>query len=175
MNIILRVPKYFAVLSLIAGSIWIGSYLTRLFLVYNLFEGTDLILKNYINEQNIDGVLYTLFPAIVTHFVSFILMMVTFLLFLVTSKINLKNNGWLFIITVVSLIVLPFEVYLMTIDYKIILLLYGGSFDAGLVLTLLKDRIKDLSSFPIIAILVYMSVFYFIVFQPLTKNIKSSE
>lgn len=58
----------------------------------------------------------------------------------------------------------------MLIDYKVILLLYSGSFDSNQVIVLLKDRIKDLSSFPIVAILTFISFYYFIVFKPLTKK-----
>jgi hypothetical protein len=39
--------KIFAVLALISAAIWVGSYLSRLFLVYQLFEGPDLILRRY--------------------------------------------------------------------------------------------------------------------------------
>jgi dipeptide/tripeptide permease len=60
----------------------------------------------------------------------------------------------------------------MLIDYKIIIALNSGSFDSTQIINLLKDRIKDLSSFSIVAVLTYLSFFYFIVFQPLTKEIK---
>ena len=139
-----------------SASIWIGSYLSRLFLIYQIFEGPDLILKNFINESNIDGILFAIMPAIVVHFLAFIFMIVTTVLFFVTSKINLRNNGWLFIILVAVIITMPFEIYLMSIDLKIILMLQSSSFDSDLVITLLRDRIKELSSYSIVAILTYL-------------------
>ena len=162
--------KSFAVISLIAASIWIGSYLTRMFLVYQLFEGTDLILKNHINETNINGILLTLLPAIMVHFVSFLIMISSAILFYITSKISLRFNGWLFIILISIFITLPFEIYLMLIDYKIIISLINGSFESAQIIALLKDRIKDLSSFPIVELLAYLSFYYFIVFQPFAKR-----
>ena len=164
------ISKTFAVLSLIAGSIWIGSYLTRLFAVYQIFEGPDLIIKSYINDSNRDGILFALLPIFVVHFVAFIIMIISTSLFFLTSKLNLRNNGWLFIIVVAVIITLPFELYLMLIDYKVIIALNNGSFDGIIMISLLRDRIKDLSSFSIVALLTYISFFYFIVFQPLTKN-----
>ena len=160
----------FAVVSLIGTSIWIGSYLTRLFLVYQLFEGTDLILKTYINESNINGILFSLLPAIIVHFVSFFVMIISIVLFCLTSKLSLRFNGWLFIILIAVVITLPFEIYLMLIDYKLIIALISGSFDSHLIISLLRDRIKDLSSFSIVALLTYLSFYYFIVFQPFTKK-----
>jgi hypothetical protein len=58
----------------------------------------------------------------------------------------------------------------MIIDYKVIMMLYSSSFDSNTVINLLRDRIKDLSSYSIVAILTYLSFYYFIVFQPLTKK-----
>ena len=173
MKKISTLSKILAVLSLMSAAIWIGSYLSRLFLVYQLFEGPDLILKNYITNDNINGILFSLLPSIVVHFISFIFMLITGFLFFLTSKLNLRFNGWLFIILLAVLITAPFEIYLMLIDYKVIMMLNSGSFDSNLIIELLRDRIKDLSSYSIVAILTYLSFFYFIVFQPLTKNIKT--
>jgi len=170
MKNISTISKVFAVLSLIAAAIWVGSYLSRLFLVYQLFEGPDLILKSYITSENINGILFSILPSFVVHFIAFIVMFLSTTIFYLTSKINLRYNGWLFIILIAIIITTPFEIYLMLIDYKIIMMLNNGSFDSNTVISLLRDRIKDLSSYSIVAILTYLSFYYFIVFQPLTKK-----
>jgi hypothetical protein len=162
--------KIFAVLSLMAASIWVGSYLSRLFVVYNLFEGQDLVLQKYITNENINGILLSLLPSILVHFIAFIVMILSALLFYFTNKVNLRFNGWLFIILIAVIITVPFEIYLMTIDYRIITMLNGTSFNSATVIELLKDRIQNLSSYPIVAILTYLSFYYFIVFQPLIKK-----
>jgi len=162
--------KIFAVLSLMAASIWVGSYLSRLFVVYNLFEGQDLVLQKYITNENINGILLSLLPSILVHFIAFIVMILSALLFYFTNKVNLRFNGWLFIILIAVIVTVPFEIYLMTIDYRIITILNGTSFNSATVIELLKDRIQNLSSYPIVAILTYLSFYYFIVFQPLIKK-----
>ncbi len=162
--------KILAVLSLASTAIWLGSYISRSFLVYQLFEGPDLILRNYINNENVNGILFSMFPSFIVHFTAYIIMFTTTILFYLTSKINLRFNGWLFIILIAILITTPFEIYLMLIDYKVITMLYSNSFDSITVINLLRDRIKDLSSYSIVAILTYLSFYYFIVFQPLTKK-----
>jgi hypothetical protein len=170
MKNISTISKIFAVLSLIAAAIWVGSYLSRLFLVYQLFEGPDLILKSYITDENVNGILFSILPSFVVHFIAFVVMFFTTIIFYLTSKINLRFNGWLFIILLAIIITTPFEIYLMVIDYKIIMMLNNGSFDSNTVISLLRDRIKDLSSYSIVAILTYLSFYYFIVFQPLTRK-----
>lgn len=170
MKNISTISKVFAVLSLIAAAIWVGSYLSRLFLVYQLFEGPDLILKSYITNENVNGILFSILPSFVVHFIAFIVLFLSTTIFYLTSKINLRYNGWLFIILIAIIITTPFEIYLMLIDYKIIMMLNNGSFDSNTVISLLRGRIKDLSSYSIVAILTYLSFYYFIVFQPLTKK-----
>ena len=170
MKNISTISKVFAVLSLITAAIWVGSYLSRLFLVYQLFEGPDLILKSYITNENFNGILFSILPSFVVHFIAFIVMFLSTIIFYLTSKINLRYNGWLFIILIAIIINTPFEIFLMLIDYKIIMMLNNGSFDSNTVISLLRDRIKDLSSYSIVAILTYLSFYYFIVFQPLTKK-----
>jgi len=162
--------KIFAVLSLMSAAIWLGSYLSRLFLVYQLFEGPDLIVKGFINNNNVTGILFSILPSIVVHFVSFIVMLISTIIFYLSSKISLRFNGWLFIILIAILITAPFEIYLMSIDYKVIMMINSGSFDSNTIIILLRDRIKDLSSYSIVAILTYLSFYYFIVFKPLTKK-----
>ena len=161
--------KSFAFITIVSGSIWLGAYFLRLFLNYQLFEGTDLALKSYVTPENIHGILYTLLPSVAVTFPSFILMIIFFILFLISSKLSLKKNGWLFIICIIIFITLPFEAYLMLIDYKLILDLISGSFDSQYILTLIRNRIQNLSSFPIVELFCYLSCYYFIVFQPLTK------
>lgn len=170
MTNISKPAKIFAVLALMSAAIWLGSYSTRLFLIYQLFEGSDLVLKSYINNENINGILSSILPSIVVHFLSFTVMLVTTVLFFLTAKISLRLNGWLFIILIAIMITTPFELYLMTIDYKTILMINSGSFNSTTVIELLRNRIKDLSSYSIVAILTYLSFYYFIVFQPLTKK-----
>ena len=172
MKSVSTISKIFAAMSLIAASIWVGSYFTRLFLVYQLFEGTDLILRDYINGSNMDGILFSLLPAIIVQFISFIVMIISIILFYLTSNLSLRFNGWLFIILMGVLITLPFEIYLMIIDSKIIVALMNTSFDSIQIIILLKDRIKTLSSFPVVELLTYLSFYYFIVFQPITKGVE---
>jgi hypothetical protein len=116
------------------------------------------------------GILLSLLPSILVHFISFIGLILSALLFYATNKVKLRFNGWLFIILIAVIITLPFEIYLMTIDYKIIIMLNNNFFNSTTVINLLRNRIENLGSYPIVAILTYLSFYYFIVFQPLIKK-----
>ncbi|MCJ7552467.1 MAG: hypothetical protein MUO34_01165 [Ignavibacteriaceae bacterium] len=163
--------KLFASFALVSGSIWIGSYLVKLFLIYQLFEPKDLVLKEMFSINDINIVIFSLLPAFITPFLAYIIMIISFVLFLLFSKISIKENGWLFISIMIIFITLPFEFYLLVIDYKIISLLLQSSFNTDSIIILVRDRITALSSFPIIEILSYLSILFLIIFKPLTvKN-----
>ena len=165
-----KTSKIFAYLAVLTCSLWIGAYLSRLFLSYQLFEVQDLSLKPYITSSNLAGILITMLPSITTTFVVYICFIFSFALFMIFSHIKFRDNGWLFIIAVIILITLPFEIYLMTIDYSIILQLNHGTFNTSEIVDLFVKRIKVLGSFPLIEVFCYMSFYYFLLFRPLTKN-----
>ena len=165
-----KTSKIFAFLALITCSLWIGAYLSRLFITYQLFVAEDLSLKSYITLANLNGILTTLLPSVTSTFVLYICFIISFALFLVASKIKLRNNGWLFIITFIILITLQFEIYLMTLDYSIISQLNSGLYNSSDIINLFVRRIKVLGSFPLIEIFCYLSFYYFLLFRPLTKS-----
>jgi len=165
--------KIFAFLAVLSGSIWLGSYAERMIIFYQLFD-IDLNMMPYINQQNLSGILVTIIPAVYITFILYLFFIFAFTIFLLSSKISLRENGWLFIITVVIYLTLPFEAYLLTIDYKIITATnYGDVINAKYVISLFKDRFTNLGSFPIIIFLSYCSLIYFLFFKPFTKKIQN--
>jgi len=170
MNNLNRVSKILLFVTCLSGALWLGSYMTRLFVMYRLFEDTDFILKPYYNTANLSEVLLTLLPAFTSTFILYIIFFLFFILFLVSSKIKLKLNGWLFIITILILVTAPFEVYLMTIDWDIISRLRSESFNPNDIIGLIKDRFKIFSSFPVIEIFCYFAIVFLLIFKPLTKE-----
>jgi hypothetical protein len=173
MNKLNRFSSIFLYLSALAGILWMGSYLSRLFLTFQLFEEDGITFKTYITEENLEGILITLNAVITSTFVLYIIFILSFLIFLLTTKIKLKEEGWLFIVTIIIFITLPFEVYLMTFDYKIIRLIINGNFDLQIVADIFIKRSTVLSSFPLVELFSYFSIIYFCIFQPLKRKTAS--
>ena len=170
------ISKIFLYLAALTGILWIGSYISRLILSYQLFDGIDFTLRTYINNQNLSAIFTILDAATILTFLVYAMFILFFTLFLVTSKISLRQNGWLFIISLIIFLTLPFEAYLMIIDYKTIMMINFGHFDQATLLSLYIKRFKILGSFPIIEILSYFAVLFFSLFRPLTRiNIKQNE
>jgi hypothetical protein len=165
------ISKLFVSVTISSGAIWFGSYISKLFTIYNLFEPKDLALKASFESESIGYLLAELLPVFVTPFTAYIVMIVFFLLAVSVSKVNIKKEGWLFISIMLVLITLPFEIYLMLIDYRVISSLLSNSYNNEYILELLRDRITSLSGFPIILLLCYLSIIFLIVFKPLAAKV----
>jgi hypothetical protein len=160
------VSSVFGYLALTSGSIWFGAYISRLITTYQLFEPTELTLKEFITNSILLGIVQTTFPLVILTFFSYLIFIICFTVFLITIKLKLKENGWLFIISMIIYITFPFEAILMIIDYKLIVIFFSELFTSEQILGLIIERLTMLSSFPIIMILSYLSIPYFIIFKP---------
>lgn len=161
--------KTFLFISVLSGVLWLGSYLLKIFLLYYLFQERDFALKTYLNDQNLHAVLSSFLPLFASPLILFSVFLLFFILFLITSKISLKENGWLFISSILIFITCPFEIYLMTIDFKIFGLINSGSFVPAEIIQLIIKRFSIFSSFPIIEVACYIAAVFLFLFQPFKK------
>ncbi|HEY6627101.1 MAG TPA: hypothetical protein VIZ21_09110 [Ignavibacteriaceae bacterium] len=167
-----NLSSVFGYLALTSGSIWFGAYVARLLTTYQMFEETDFVLKNYLTNANLSTIFQTIFPIVNLTFFSYVVMIITFTLFLVISRLKLKENGWLLIISLIIYLTLPLESILLITDYKLIVLFMNEQFGSAQILELIVERMSKLSSFPIILVLSYLTIPYFLVFKPFTLEAK---
>lgn len=165
----------FGFLALASGSIWFGAYFSRLMTSYQMFKETELVLKDYINGSNLPAVIETMSPIVYITIISYLVMIFTFTLFLITTHLKLRQNGWLFITAAIIYLTLPFESYLLSIDYNLIQLFIEGQFGSERIIQLITQRLTRLSSFPIILILSYLSIPFLLVFKPFTAKPKDED
>ena len=168
-----KFSSIFGFLALAFGSIWFGAYIARLLTTYHMFEPTELVLKNFITSNNLSAIIQTTFPLVNLTFFAYLILVISFTLFLIFTQLKLKKNGWLFIISTIIYLTLPFEAILLTIDYKLIFLFINEQFASEELLKLIIERITLLSSFPIILLLSYFSIPFFLVDKPFTIKSKN--
>ncbi len=167
-----KFSKIFLFICVASGTLWFGSYFARLTVTYNLFKDNQFQLDNYINAHNLPGILTIINVLVILTSVLYIIFIISFIIFLISSKISLKQNGWLFIVTCIIFITFPLELYLMSIDYKSIMLVSMSNFNVNAVLDLYIKRFKVLSSFPIIEIICYLAIIFFVLFRPFKLKLK---
>jgi hypothetical protein len=90
--------------------------------------------------------------------------------FLITTKLKLKENGWLLMSTILFFIFIPAEVYTYILDFKFILLFYSNPPNHDELLKLFGERLGGLSGIPVIALLCYYTIIVLAVFKPLSKK-----
>ncbi|QQS37941.1 MAG: hypothetical protein IPM56_08385 [Ignavibacteriales bacterium] len=166
-----KVSNIFLFIASLSGALWTGSYLLRTFISYWFFEPEDFVLKAFITTENMAGITYSLTPVVSTTLILYLVFITTFILYIITTDLKLKLNGWLFISLLIVLVTLPFEAYLMTIDYKMISFLTSATYDPEMIIDLIRKRFNVLGNFPIVILFCYFSLFYFIIFRPFTKKI----
>ena len=105
-----KISLIFTFLALSSGSVWFGAYIARLLSTYQMFEQTEPILRNYLNDSNLPAVLEVISPLVTLTAITYSIMITSFILFLLTTKMKLKENGWLFIVAGIIFLTLPFEV-----------------------------------------------------------------
>lgn len=172
MDKINKVSKIFLFLFVVSGAIWLGSYITRLTLFYQIFQPTEFVLEEFVTDQNLGAIFQTLIAAVSINLVFYLLMTISFAFFIFTSKLSLKLNGWLFISVILILFSLPFELYLMIVDYNLLMIVFSSNFDSNKALELVIKRFTILSGFPVVEILSYFAVIYLFLFQPLKDKSK---
>jgi hypothetical protein len=157
-------------ISILSLSILLGSYILRLLLSYNIYDPVTLSFKEFASAESLTGIFSTLLPIFSITIVSYTIFVISFFSFLLVSRFNFKKNGWMFISAVLVTIMLPFEIYLMIIDYRIVDILYAGNFNVSYVADLFTKRITILSSFPLLQLFSYSAIIYMLYFKPFTKR-----
>lgn len=172
MSNIPKLSKFFLTLTLLFGSLWYGSYVIRYLLMYQIFDGPTLPLKSYVKpEINLDAIFISINPVFVMNMGLYGLFILVFALFLFTSKISLKNNGWLFISTLIIVLTIPYEVFLFfKYDLQWSLTVNTLQFNASQLHDALVERIRASGTYAIVMILSHLVLFYLMVFRPFTKR-----
>ena len=156
--------------TIIFFTVWLGGYIARQIAVYQLFEPAELNLRTFYSTNNLSSAISLLVPLIISNLITYTCFLLLFLIFILISKINLRRNGWLFIITLIIIITAPFEIYLSLIDYKIIRLGLANINESNAIIELIKERLTKLSSFSLIEIFSYLSIIFLMLFKPLQKS-----
>ena len=169
MEKITKLSKFILFISILSFIVWFGSFLVKMLSIYGMFLPDKLELKTTFTEVDPTSLFYFMLPTFVTNISSFGIFILTFILFLITGKINLKNEGWLFISTILILITAPLEIFLYTIDWKIIFEIMNGIQDKNLIFGLIVKRVSVFGSFPVIEFFLYVGVIFLFIFRPMRK------
>jgi hypothetical protein len=95
--------------------------------------------------------------------------------FLITTKLKIKQNGWLLMSSILFFMFVPVEVYTYFLDIKFMVLFYSNPPNHDELLKIFGQRLGGLSGVPVIALFCYYTIIVLAVFRPLTKQDEEKE
>lgn len=101
---------------------------------------------------------------------SYLVVLVSAIAFLKTAKLNIKQNAWLLMCSILFFAFVPVEVYTYYLDIKFYLLYLTNPPNHDGLLRIFGERIGFLKGVPYIALLSYYTVIAIAVFRPLHKT-----
>lgn len=164
-----RSNKIVLFLLIVAAIFWLGGINIRALvgnelLIYDQFKFRTSIPPDREN---------TLFQIIANSSIvimsGYFVVLVTAVWFLSTTKLKMKENGWLLMSSVLFFIFVPAEVYTYFLDFKFIFLYYSNPPNHDQLLELFGERLGGLSGIPVIALLSYYTIIGLVIFKPLKK------
>lgn len=173
MQKITKTSKIILVLLVLTTIIWLGNTISRMMFTYNIFQDSQLNLKYFLTDSVLKGTLVIHQPLVSISIFSYLVMLLLFVLFIITSKLKLRENGWLFISILLLLLTAPFEIFLIVKDFSLFFTLYYTDYDLNAVMEIIYKRYSVFGSFMIVEILAYFSIVSLFIFQPFIKNTKN--
>lgn len=164
------VSKIFLFLAILFFSLFLGGYVARQMVIYQLFEPNGLDFKSMYNDQNLVSIYPTIMPVIILNLITYSIFLISSIVFLVTSRMSIKHEGWLFVIIIILFVTAPFEIYLSTIDYKIVSMIMANFSPVSEISALIKERMIVLSSFSLIEVFSFAAIIFLYLFKPLRKQ-----
>ncbi len=165
-----RTAKVSLLVILIGTIFWLGGINIRAVI------GNDILIMGTLDfEPNINPLVErSIFGLIakssIIIFISYVVVWMAGISFLATTRLKLRQNGWLMMSAILFYLFTPVEIYTLVLDGRMI---YQDLFTQGELVEfrkLLIHRIAALSGVPIIAQFCYYTIIWLVIFQPLKRN-----
>jgi amino acid transporter len=155
---------------IIAGIVWLGSINIRTLIGDALVHtGTTEFLPDV--ETHAERQIYALLTltSIVVN-ISYCIVFLSAIVYLITTRLKLKEHGWLMISAILFFFFSPAEFYTIKLDWNFIYAEYFGNAGIPRLRELFIERIAALRGVPVIAALTYYTIVILAIWQPLKKS-----
>jgi hypothetical protein len=162
--------KITLLLLIVGGITWLGGMLMRGLLADELLvrgtlqfrpDLTPIVERELFRLMNHSSI-FTL--------VGYVVVFLSGIVFLRTTRLRLKQNGWLMMSALLFYLFTPVEAYMSFLDGKMIALELWGEPTGTILRELFIERLGALKGLPFIAILCYCTIIGLAVWQPMTSR-----
>jgi hypothetical protein len=156
-------------LLIIAGVFWLGGINIRSLIGNELLDYDQFDFKTSIPPDRENTLFQMLTNSSLVVVISYTIVLISAVWFMATTKLKLKENGWLLMCAVLFFIFVPVEIYTCYIDVKFMLLFESNPPNHDGLLKLFGERLGGLSGVPVIAVFCYYTIIPIAVFRPLRR------
>lgn len=156
---------------LIAGAVfWLGGINIRALIGNELLNYDQFDFRTSIPPDRENTLFQMICNSSLVVVISYFFVLVSAIWFLATTKLKMKQNGWLLMSSILFFIFVPAEIYTYYLDVQFIILFFSGPPNHDGLLKLFGERLGALSGVPVIAMFCYYTIIPIAVFRPLRKK-----
>jgi hypothetical protein len=160
-----------ALILLIAAAIfWLGGINVRALIGNELLNYDQFDFRTSIPPDRENTLFQMICNASILIAVSYFIVLVSAIWFIATTKLKIKENGWLLMCSILFFLFVPVEVYTNYLDIKFTLVFFSSPPNHDELLKIFGERIGALSGVPVIALFCYYTIIPIAVFKPLRKT-----
>jgi hypothetical protein len=156
-------------LLIIASVFWLGGINIRTVIGNELLDYDQFDFRTSIPPDRENTLFQMLSNSSLVVVISYFFVLLSAIWFILTTKLKMKENGWLLMCTILFFMFVPVEVYTNYLDVKFMLLFHSGPPNHDDLLKIFGERLGALSGVPVIAVLCYYTIIPIAVFKPLRK------
>jgi hypothetical protein len=167
-----KVSKFWLLLLIISAIVWLGAINVRFIIGNELLNYDEFSFRTSIPPDEENMIFKLISNVSIVIMIAYVFTFVSAIFFMKTCKINLKQNAWLLMCSILFFIFSPVEFYTSYLDLKFILLFFSEPPNHDELLKIFGERLGFLKGVPWIAILSYYTIIGIAIFKPLKKTQK---
>lgn len=156
-------------LLIIAAIFWLGGINIRALVGNELLNYDQFNFKTSVPPDREDTLFQMIAYSSLVILISYFVVLVSSIWFIITTRLKMKENGWLLMSAILFFMFVPVEVYTYYVDIRFMLLYYSHPPNHDELELLFGLRLGALSGIPVIALFCYYTIIILAVFKPLKK------
>jgi len=165
-----KTAKFWLFLLIVSAIFWLGGINVRAIIGNDLLNYDEFSFRTGIPPDEENWIFRLLSFSSILIMISYIFVLTSVIAFLKTSKLIIKENGWLLMCSILFFAFVPVEIYTYYLDIKFYLLYLQNPPNHDGLLRIFGERIGFLKGVPYIAVLSYYTIIFIAVFRPLHKT-----
>jgi len=157
-------------LLILAAIFWLGAINIRALIGNELLNYDQFNFKTSIPPDRENTIFQMMSNASLVIIISYAIVLICAIWFMKSTKLKIKQNGWLLMCAILFFMFSPVEIYTYYLDVKFMLLFQTHPVNHDELLRLFGKRLGALSGVPVIALLCYYAIIPILVYRPLTKK-----